>query len=32
MEVGTEEIMEVVSRGYPEKVGKEVMKEVGSCQ
>ena len=30
MEVGTEEIVEVVSRRYPEKVNEEVMKDVGS--
>ena len=30
MGVGTEEIVEVVSRRYPDKVDEEVMKEVGS--
>ena len=28
--MGTEEIVEVVSRRYPDKVDEEVMKEVGS--
>ena len=32
MGVGTEEIVEVVSRRYPEKVNEEVIEEVGSCR